>query len=152
MAGSNTAGQAETTGTFPVQASALKVGGYVVIHGAPCRVVTTHTTKVGKHGHAKTTYTGVDIFTKQRHEDTCPATHKVLAPEVGRFEGQVVGIDDGYVTLLLEDGTTRSDLRVPSGSAGDELVERFNSDNVVIATVQCCLGRESVVDSKVAKE
>ena len=152
MAGSNTAGQAETTGTFPVQASALRVGGYVVIHGAPCRVVTTHTTKIGKHGHAKTTYAGVDIFTKQRHEDSCPATHKVLVPEVGRFEGQVVGIDDGYITLLLDDMTTRSDLRLPSGSVGDELVKRFESGAVVIAGVQYALGRESVVDSKVSKE
>ena len=152
MAGSNTAGQAETMGTYPVQASALRVGGYVVIHGAPCRVVMAHTSKNGKHGHAKTTYEGVDIFTRQRHEDSCPARDKVLVPEVGRFEGQVVGVDDGYVTLLLDDGTTRSDLRVPSGSVGDKLVNQFESGVTVIAGVQYALGRESVVDSKVSRE
>ena len=39
--------------SYPLQCSALRKGGHVLIKGEPCKIVSMSTSKTGKHGHAK---------------------------------------------------------------------------------------------------
>jgi translation initiation factor 5A len=41
----------------------------MVFQGRPCKVVGYTTAKTGKHGHAKASITGIDIFTGKKYED-----------------------------------------------------------------------------------
>jgi len=104
-------GSAGASETFPIQCSALRKNGFVVIKGRPCKIVEMSTSKTGKHGHAKVHLVGIDIFTGKKLEDICPSTHNMLVPNVQRKEYQVISFEDGYFTLMDDAGDTREDMK-----------------------------------------
>ena len=68
-------GEYETSGsgaadTIPMQASALRKGGFALLKGTPCKIVEMSTSKTGKHGHAKVSAVLV-IFTSNIKARLC---------------------------------------------------------------------------------
>jgi len=59
-------GDAGASSTFPLQCSALRKNGYVMIKSRPCKIVEMSTSKTGKHGHAKVHMVALDIFTGKK--------------------------------------------------------------------------------------
>merc|ERR1712146_692016 len=100
--------------TFPTSAGSIRKGSHMLIKGFPCKVAEVTTSKTGKHGHAKAAITGVDIFTGKKHEDSVPTSHNVDCPNVTKTEFTLISCDDdGYVTIMDDDGEMREDLKLP---------------------------------------
>lgn len=138
--------------TFPMQCSALRKNGFVVIKGRPCKIVDMSTSKTGKHGHAKVHLVATDIFTGKKYEDLSPSTHNMDVPNVSRREYQLLDIsDDGYLSLMTDDGDTKDDVRLPDNEIGEKINKLFKVDekdtNVIILT---SMGEESAVEAKEA--
>ena len=64
---------------YPIQCSALRKNGYCMMKGHPCKIVDMSTSKTGKHGHAKVSLVGIDIFDGKKYEDMSPSTHNMVS-------------------------------------------------------------------------
>ncbi|KAE8134116.1 eukaryotic translation initiation factor eIF-5A [Aspergillus pseudotamarii] len=138
--------------TFPMQCSALRKNGHVVIKGRPCKIVDMSTSKTGKHGHAKVHLVALDIFTGKKLEDLSPSTHNMEVPNVKRTEYQLLDItDDDFLSLMTENGDTKDDVKVPEGDLGSRIKKMFKEEekdvNVIVLT---SMGEECAIDCKEA--
>ncbi|KAJ5106464.1 eukaryotic translation initiation factor 5A [Penicillium angulare] len=138
--------------TYPMQCSALRKNGYVVIKNRPCKIVDMSTSKTGKHGHAKVHMVAIDIFTGKKLEDLSPSTHNMDVPHVQRKEYQLLDItDDDFLSLLKDDGDTKDDVKVPDSDVGKTIVKMFKEENKdVNVIIQTAMGEECAIDAKEA--
>ncbi|XP_014665887.1 PREDICTED: eukaryotic translation initiation factor 5A-1-like [Priapulus caudatus] len=142
-------GDAGASRTYPMQCSALRKNGFVVLKGRPCKIVEMSTSKTGKHGHAKVHMVGIDLFTNKKLEDICPSTHNMDVPNVSRRDYQLVNIDeDGYMALLDDSGDTREDLKLTEDSLGKEIGDRFTGEESLLVTVLKAMDNECAIAVK----
>ena len=140
--------------TQPIQAGTLHKGDYVMLKDHPCRLTEISTAKTGKHGHAKATIVGVDIFTKNKYEDSCPTSHSIEQPIVGRKEYQLTDVShDGDVSLLDEDNKLKEDLTLKDDDEDDKKLrikfeELLASGKTVMVGVISAMGQEKIIDFK----
>lgn len=57
-----------------------------MLRGKPCRVTEYCISKPGKHGAAKASIVGVDIFTGKKYEDGGPTSSNIFVPNVSKRE------------------------------------------------------------------
>ncbi|ORZ13733.1 eukaryotic translation initiation factor 5A [Absidia repens] len=138
--------------TFPMQCSALRKNGHVVIKGRPCKIVDMSTSKTGKHGHAKVHLVGIDIFTNKKYEDLSPSTHNMDVPHVIRNEYALINIDDGFLSFMLADGSTKDDVKLPDNETGEKLQEEFDEGKELLVSVVSSMGEEHALTFKEAPQ
>lgn len=136
---------------FPSEAGQIKKGGYIMIKDRPCKVVNVSTSKTGKHGHAKANFTAIDIFNGKKVEDVVPTTHTTYVPNVNRSEYQLLDIEDGFVSLLMESGETRDDLKLPDypEGFGNEILTAFQDGKSLTISVLSACGIDQIIAYKV---
>merc|ERR1740128_996663 len=129
-------GDAGASATFPMQCSALRKGGFVMIKSRPCKIVEMSTSKTGKHGHAKVHMVALDIFTGKKLEDICPSTHNMEVE---------------YLSLMDDSGDTRDDLKCPDegNDVGNEVRASVANETDILVTVLSACGEECVIATKV---
>jgi translation initiation factor 5A len=154
---------AGASATYPMQCSALRKNGHVVIKGRPCKIVDMSTSKTGKHGHAKVHLTALDIFTGKKLEDLSPSTHNMEVPNVTRKEYQLVRrsatpychgrsnngfqldiSEDGFLSLMDDAGNTKDDVKLPDGETGDKITKLFTEENKDTSMFQLCCVPEPI--------
>ncbi|XP_042055864.1 mitotic checkpoint protein BUB3.3-like [Salvia splendens] len=132
--------------TYPQQAGTIRKNGYIVIKGRPCKVVEVSTSKTGKHGHAKCHFVAIDIFTSKKLEDIVPSSHNCDVPHVNRTDYQLIDIsEDGFVSLLTDNGNTKDDLRLPTDEALlTQIKDGFAEGKDLVVSVMSAMGEEQI--------
>jgi len=110
------------------------------------------TSKTGKHGHAKVHLVATDIFTGRKYEDISPSTHNMDVPNVTRREYQLINIDDGYLNLMSNDGSSKDDVKVPEGELGDQITNDFEDGKDLMVTIVSAMEEEHCLAYKEAPQ
>ena len=114
-------GDSGASDSYPISVGSVKKGEYVVIQNRPCKVVHIDIFKVAKHGGAKANITGIDIFNEKKMLVNLPTSANIFVPNIKRSIYTVIDIDeDGFVTLMDKQGTTRQDLKLPDETEDDK--------------------------------
>lgn len=69
-------------------------------------------------------------------------------PNVGRQEYSLLDIDDGYMSLMLPDGSTKDDVKLPEGELGSKIAADFEEGKEIIVTVITAMGEEAAISAK----
>jgi len=138
--------------SIPQEAGQVRKGGYLVVKGRPCKVEEVTHSKPGKHGSAKCNFACADIFNNKKYQDMMPASQGCMQPIITRTEYTLVDIEeeDGFLTLMSEEGETREDLKLPSypETYAAELKAKFDDGKQLILTVLKSMGEEQVIGDK----
>jgi len=98
----------------------LKVGRYMLIDDAPCKIVEITMSKPGKHGEAKGRIVAIGIFDGQKRSVVYPVKHKVKVPIIEKKNAQVLSITNKEAQLM--DSETFETFLVP---LSDEELEKI---------------------------
>ena len=121
----------------------LKPGGYFLIDGEPCRVISIEKSKPGKHGSAKANIVAVGFFDKRKRNVITPADRMVDVPLIDKKSATV--ITDMGETLNLMDSETYETYEV-SRPVDEELASKI-ANNVEVE-VWDLMGRQIIVRVK----
>ncbi|MCP3685608.1 MAG: translation initiation factor IF-5A [bacterium] len=111
--------------TKPVSVSTLKVGSYVVIEGAACRIANIQVSRPGKHGHAKMRMEGVGVLDEKKRIIVMPGHDNIDVPIIEKKTAQVLSVSGDTANLMDSESYETFDLAIPE-ELKDSCVEGVN--------------------------
>ena len=147
------AGEGYVPNTVTIPCHHIRLGDFLILQGRPCQVIRISTSSAtGQYR-----YLGVDLFTKQLHEESSfisnPAPSVVVQTMLGPVFKQyrVLDLQDGYVVAMTETGDVKQNLPViDQSNLWSRLSNAFESGRgsvrILVLNDQ---GRELAVDLKV---
>ena len=85
---------------IPISAHDAKIGKYVIVKNHPCKVVDFSESKTGKHGHMKSTITGIDVLTNKKYRVVMPGHEKMTEFKIEKESYQLMNIADDTLDCL----------------------------------------------------
>lgn len=141
-----------TSLTTPIRAGEIKKGMIVMLKDHPCKVNEVTTSKTGKHGHAKASITGLDIFTGKKYIDISPTSHNMTKPVVSNKSYLLCDINDEDFTSLMDEETSEiiEHIKLPGENTADPKLgitirKKYNESNKdIFVTVTSAMNREEI--------
>lgn len=96
-----------------VGAGSVRTGSYILIEGAPCRVVSAETSKSGKHGHAKVRIVAVGVLDHKKRDVVMPGHDNVEVPIIEKKTAQVLSIAGDKANVMDAATYETFDLEIP---------------------------------------
>lgn len=84
----------------PSDVGSLRVGSYIIIDDAPCKIVSYSKSKPGKHGAAKARIVAISVFDETKKTIVKPVSAQVEVPLIEKKVGQVIALLPNVVQLM----------------------------------------------------
>ena len=104
--------------TKTVGGNELKVGSYIIIEGAACKIVNIDISRPGKHGHAKMRMEGMGIIDGKRRIIVMPAHDNIEVPIIEKKTAQVLSVHGSTANVMDAETYETFDLTVPEELQG----------------------------------
>lgn len=78
----------------------LRVGGYMMIDGEPCKIMDITKSKPGKHGAAKARIVAIGVFDGQKRQFVKPVDANAEVPIIDKRPGQIFAINPTGVQIM----------------------------------------------------
>jgi translation initiation factor 5A len=86
--------------TKPMDVGELRVGGYMMIDGEPCKIMDVTKSKPGKHGSAKARIVAIGVFDNQKRQFVKPVDCGAEVPIIDKRAGQVFSVNPTGVQIM----------------------------------------------------
>jgi translation initiation factor 5A len=86
--------------TKPMDVGELRVGGYMMIEGEPCKIMDITKSKPGKHGSAKARIVAIGVFDNQKRQFVKPVDSGAEVPIIDKRPGQVFAVNPSGVQIM----------------------------------------------------
>ncbi|RLE41867.1 translation initiation factor IF-5A [Candidatus Woesearchaeota archaeon] len=96
-----------------VGVNTIKVGSYIVIEGAACKVTNIQVSKPGKHGHAKYRIEAVGLLDGRKRTIIIPGGDNVEVPIIEKRSAQVLSIAGNKATVMDNETFETFELDIP---------------------------------------
>ena len=91
----------------------LQKGNYIIIDGVACKVVSTQTSRPGKHGHAKVRMLAVGLIDGKKREIVKPGHDNVEVPIVDKRTAQVLSVQGDTANVMDSETYETFNLKIP---------------------------------------
>ncbi|KAE8154041.1 eukaryotic translation initiation factor 5A-1 [Aspergillus avenaceus] len=119
--------------------TSINQNDYIVLGGRPCTVVEFYSDGM------MIDLVGRDIMSGRTYEDRFNATQSVYVPFVKTDEYQLIGFNDGYLSLHGNNGMDKNDVRIPHNEVGREMERKYDNGEDLVVTVISALGEDEAV-------
>jgi len=102
-----------------VDATALRVGGFVTIEGDCYVIKSMDVSKTGKHGHAKCRFEAVSLTGLKKKVLVVPGHERFEVPLIDKRKAQVLSVMGEKVSLMDSDNFETLELDVPADLASE---------------------------------
>lgn len=96
-----------------VNASELRVGGYMLVDGETCLIRSLDVSKTGKHGAHKCRFEAIAVMTGKKKCIVCPGTDRYDVPMIEKRKAQVLTVSEGVANLMDSDSFENLELPIP---------------------------------------
>ena len=105
--------------TKSVGANTIKVGSYMVMEGAACKVSNIQISRPGKHGHAKMRIEAIGIIDGKKRIEVMPGHDPVDVPVIEKKNAQVLSVSGKMANVMDIETYETFDLEIPDELKAD---------------------------------
>lgn len=96
-----------------VGATSIKEGSFILIDGVACKVVSTDTSKSGKHGHAKVRIVAIGLIDEKKREVVMPGHDNVEVPIIDKKTAQILSVTGDKANVMDTESFETFDMTIP---------------------------------------
>lgn len=101
-----------------VGVNAIKPGSFIIIDDVACKVLSSESSKSGKHGHAKYRIVAVGLLDNKKREILKPSGENVEVPIIDKKTAQVLSVSGDTANVMDVESYETLDLKIPEELKG----------------------------------